>query len=115
MDACCAFIMKQLARAWKHCTDPIMLVEQRLDFHRWVQEGFGTGDACIMTDDVFDMIDLKYSVGILVDTTQNPQAILGKLTFKLPGKSTLIPESYYNPAPRCKCAVNQSEVCNEVQ
>ena len=31
-DAYCAFVMEQLAEAKKHCADPIVLVEQRLDF-----------------------------------------------------------------------------------
>ena len=38
-------------------------------------EGFGTGDACIVADDVLHVIDLKYGVGIMVDATQNPQTM----------------------------------------
>ena len=72
-DAYTAFVMEQLAEAKKHCADPIVLVEQRLDFSRWVPEGFGTGDACIVADDVLHVIDLKYGVGILVDAERNPQ------------------------------------------
>ena len=72
-DAYCAFVMEQLAEARKHCEDPIVLVEQRLDFSRWVPEGFGTGDACIVADDALHVIDLKYGVGILVEAERNPQ------------------------------------------
>lgn len=72
-DAYAAFVMETLAEAKKHCADPIVLVEQRLDFSRWVPEGFGTGDACIVADNVLHVIDLKYGVGILVDAEQNPQ------------------------------------------
>ena len=72
-DAYCAFVMEQLAEAKKHCADPVVLVEQRLDFSRWVPEGFGTGDACIVADDVLQVIDLKYGVGILVSAERNPQ------------------------------------------
>ena len=72
-DAYCAFVMEQLAEARKHCDDPIVLVEQRLDFSRWVPEGFGTGDACIVADDVLHVIDLKYGLGILVSAERNPQ------------------------------------------
>ena len=74
-DAYCAFVMERLAEARKHCADPIVLVEQRLDFSKWVPEGFGTGDACIVADDVLHVIDLKYGVGIMVDATQNPQTM----------------------------------------
>ena len=35
-DAYEAFVMEQLAEAKEHCPDPIVLVEQRLDFSRWV-------------------------------------------------------------------------------
>ena len=72
-DAYCAFVMEQLAEARKHCDDPIVLVEQRLDFSRWVPEGFGTGDACIVADAVLHVIDLKYGLGILVSAERNPQ------------------------------------------
>ena len=72
-DAYCAFVMEQLAEARKHCDDPIVLVEQRLDFSRWVPEGFGTGDACIVADDVLHVIDLKYGLGIMVSAERNPQ------------------------------------------
>ena len=56
-DAYCAFVMEQLAEARKHCSDPIVLVEQRLDFSKWVPEGFGTGDACIVADDVLHVMN----------------------------------------------------------
>ena len=72
-DAYCAFVMEQLAEVKKHCADPVVLVEQRLDFSRWVPEGFGTGDACIVADDVLQVIDLKYGVGIIVSAERNPQ------------------------------------------
>ncbi len=72
-DAYCAYVMEQLAEAKKHCADPVVLVEQRLNFSRWVPEGFGTGDTCIVADDVLHVIDLKYGVGILVSAERNPQ------------------------------------------
>ena len=72
-DAYCAFVMEQLAEAKKRCPDPIVMVEQRLDFSRWVPEGFGTGDACIVADGALHVIDLKYGVGIVVSAEKNPQ------------------------------------------
>lgn len=72
-DAYTAFVMEQLAEARKTCRDPIVLVEQKLDFCRWVPEGFGTGDACIVSDDTIHVIDLKYGAGIMVDAQWNPQ------------------------------------------
>ena len=72
-DAYRDFVMEQLADARQHCKDPVLLVEQRLDFSRWVPEGFGTGDAVIVADDVLQVIDLKYGLGILVSADHNPQ------------------------------------------
>lgn len=74
-DAYRDFVLEQLAEARKHCDDPIVLVEQRLDFSRWVPEGFGTGDACIVADDVLHVVDLKYGVGILVNSEMNTQTM----------------------------------------
>lgn len=36
----------------QHCPDPQILIEQRLDFSRWVENGFGTGDCVIVADEV---------------------------------------------------------------
>ncbi|GAB6398565.1 DUF2800 domain-containing protein [Faecalimonas mobilis] len=67
------FVMEQFAEAEKLCSDPLLMVEQRLDFSRWVPEGFGTGDCLIIADDVLHIIDFKYGLGVLVDAEKNPQ------------------------------------------
>ncbi|QQB47700.1 DUF2800 domain-containing protein [Corynebacterium glucuronolyticum] len=54
----------------------VLLLEQRLDFSKWVPEGFGTGDAVIIADDTIHVIDLKYGAGVLVDVEENPQLSL---------------------------------------
>ena len=72
-DAYAAFVMEQLAEARKLCPDPLVQVEQKTRFDRWVPEGFGTADACIVADDTMYVIDLKYGTGILVDADWNSQ------------------------------------------
>ena len=67
------FVLEQLEDAKKLCKDPIVLVEQRLDFSKWVPEGFGTGDCLIVADDVLHIIDFKYGLGVLVEAEHNPQ------------------------------------------
>ena len=67
------YVMEQLEEAKKLCKDPIVLVEQRLDFSKWVPDGFGTGDCLIVADDVLHIIDFKYGLGILVEAEHNPQ------------------------------------------
>lgn len=67
------YVMEQLEEAKKLCKDPIVLVEQRLDFSKWVPDGFGTGDCLIVADDVLHIIDFKYGLGVLVEAEHNPQ------------------------------------------
>lgn len=67
------FIMESLSAAKEHCKDPLVLVEQRLDFSRWVPGGFGTGDCVIVADDTLMVIDFKYGLGVLVDAEKNFQ------------------------------------------
>jgi hypothetical protein len=68
-----AFIMEQVELARKSCTDPIVLIEQRLDFSCYVPDGFGTGDCVIISDDKLHIVDFKYGIGVLVDAENNPQ------------------------------------------
>lgn len=72
-DSYAEYVAEQVAKTKEHCKDPIVLVEQRLDFSKWVPQGFGTGDTVIVADDVLTIIDLKYGVGILVEAEKNPQ------------------------------------------
>ena len=72
-DSYAEYVSEQVAKAKERCKDPIVLVEQRLDFSKWVPQGFGTGDTVIVADDVLTIIDLKYGVGILVEAEKNPQ------------------------------------------
>lgn len=67
------YVMELLAKAKANCSDPVVLVEQRLDFSKYVPDGFGTGDCIIVSDDVLNIVDLKYGTGILVEAEENPQ------------------------------------------
>lgn len=67
------YVMEQYSSSKEKCIDPIVLIEQRLDFSRWVPEGFGTGDCVIVADETLTVIDFKYGVGILVEADNNPQ------------------------------------------
>lgn len=69
----CSFVLEQLEEAKKHCNDPQVLVEQRLGFSRFVENGFGTGDCVIVSDDVLHIIDYKHGLGVLVEATNNSQ------------------------------------------
>ena len=64
MDDCtdqyAAYVAEQIEEAKTHCSDPLILIEEKLDFSKWVPEGFGTGDCVIIADDVLHIIDFKY-------------------------------------------------------
>lgn len=77
MESCAegyaAYVMETVAKAKKTCTDPVVLIEQRLDYSRWVESGFGTGDCVIIADGTLSVIDYKYGKGVEVSAEQNPQ------------------------------------------
>ena len=64
-----AFVMEQVAQAKELCPDPLVCVEQTLDFSKWVEHGFGTGDCVIVADDLLHIVDFKYGVGVLVSAS----------------------------------------------
>jgi hypothetical protein len=67
------FIQELITQAKQECSDPVVLIEQRLDFSKYVQSGFGTGDCLIIADGTLHIIDLKYGQGVLVEAEDNPQ------------------------------------------
>jgi hypothetical protein len=50
--------------------------EQRVDFSRWVKDGFGTADAIVLDGKTLHCIDLKYGKGVAVDAENNSQGML---------------------------------------
>lgn len=72
-DSYVDFVLEQLELAKHSCKDPLVLVEQRVDFSAYVKDGFGTADCLIVADDMLHVIDFKYGQGVLVDAYENPQ------------------------------------------
>lgn len=72
-DAYAEFVMEQYETTKQVCDDPVVLIEQRLDFSCYVPDGFGTGDFLIISDDRLHIIDFKYGMGVLVEAEDNPQ------------------------------------------
>lgn len=72
-DAYVDFVTEQLEIQKQKCKDPIVLIEQRVDFSEYVPDGFGTADCLIISDDTLHIIDFKYGQGVLVDAYENPQ------------------------------------------
>ena len=60
------YVLEQIEASKEFCKDPQVMIEQRLDFSRWVENGFGTGDCVIVADEILQIIDYKHGLGILV-------------------------------------------------
>lgn len=69
VDICEEKINEARARS----SDAEAMIEARLDFSRWVPEGFGTGDMVIVADGILEVIDLKYGKGVPVSAVENTQ------------------------------------------
>lgn len=72
-DAYVDFVMEHYQLAKQTCKDPVVLIEQKLDFSCYVPDGFGTGDCILISDDKLHIVDFKYGMGILVEAEENPQ------------------------------------------
>jgi len=68
-----AFVLEQVEKAKETCADPQVLIEQKLDFSKYVPEGFGTVDCLIIADGTLTVIDYKYGLGIKVSAERNQQ------------------------------------------
>lgn len=66
-------IYGKLQDAKTRSTDAFAELEVKVDFSKWVPEGFGTGDCIIIADDWLEIVDLKYGKGHRVEATGNPQ------------------------------------------
>ena len=76
IDQFATYVMEQYMEAKERSPDAVIFLEQRLDFSRWVPEGFGTGDCTIISDKVMEIIDFKYGKGVEVEAEDNVQMML---------------------------------------
>jgi len=68
-----AYILELVEMAKQSCADPVVLIEQRLDFSKYVEGGFGTGDCLVIADGTLHIVDYKHGQGVLVEAEDNPQ------------------------------------------
>lgn len=67
------YVMEAFEHAKTIVPDPVLFIEEKLDFSHIVEEGFGTGDSGIIADGTMEVIDLKYGKGVKVEACENPQ------------------------------------------
>lgn len=71
-----AYVVELLEISKQSCPDPVVLIEQRVDFSHWVQEGFGTADCIVIADGLINICDYKHGKGVEVSAMANPQMML---------------------------------------
>lgn len=68
MDECASdyasYILELLEAAKETCADPVVLIEQRVDFSRWGGTGLRTSDVVLIADGTMHVIDYKHGLGI---------------------------------------------------
>ena len=67
------FAIEKINEAQARTKDAVVLLEAKLDYSPWVREGFGTGDLVLVTDDVLEVVDLKFGRGVQVSAVDNSQ------------------------------------------
>lgn len=70
------YAIEQFNEAIRATGDPLMFLEEKLDFSGYVPQGFGTGDCIIIADKQMEIIDLKFGKGVEVSAANNPQLML---------------------------------------
>ena len=77
MEDCCQgyrdYVLELYEEAKKVCSDPVLLVEQRIAYERFVSGGFGTADCILISDGTLNVVDFKYGMGVEVDAKGNTQ------------------------------------------
>lgn len=73
-----AFVMEEYEKARQICPDTDVLIEQKVDFSKWVEGGTGTADCILLSDGTAEVIDYKHGLGVLVSSESeefggNPQ------------------------------------------
>ena len=80
MEECAAgyatYVTELLTAAKQTCSDPVVMIEQRVDFSHWVQDGFGTADCILIADGTLNICDYKHGKGVEVSAEWNPQMML---------------------------------------
>lgn len=72
------FVMQEYELAKQTCPDTDVLIEQKVDFSKWVEGGTGTADCILLSDGTAEIIDYKHGLGVMVSAESeefggNPQ------------------------------------------
>lgn len=70
------YILELFEGAKAKCSDPLILIEERLDISKYAEGSFGTGDCIIVSDGTLHVVDYKHGTGIFVDANDNSQMMI---------------------------------------
>ena len=73
---CAGLYVETIVEIAKPLHTPYIALEQRVDYSKWVPEGFGTADCIIIGDGALTIIDYKHGRGVQVEAEGNPQLML---------------------------------------
>lgn len=76
VDNYVAFVIEEFEALRKEDPSAVIFIEKKLDITEYVPEGFGTGDAVLISNRVLKIIDLKYGQGVRVECEKNKQMML---------------------------------------
>lgn len=62
-----------IAESFHSLSNPVILLEQKVDFSSYAPEGFGTCDCILIGNGVMQVVDLKYGAGVPVSAEGNAQ------------------------------------------
>jgi hypothetical protein len=71
-----SFIQEKMAKAEAEHGKPAVFIEQKVDYSRWVPDGFGYADCIIVSESEVSVVDLKFGSGVMVDADHNSQFML---------------------------------------
>jgi len=72
-SAYASYVIELVEEAKRSGSTPTVLIEQRVDFSRWVNEGFGTADCIVIANGTLNIVDYKHGKGVEVSAEENPQ------------------------------------------
>ena len=75
-EAYASYVLELVEAAKQSGSTPTVLIEQRVDFSRWVEEGFGTADCIVIANRTLNIVDYKHGKGVEVSAEENSQMML---------------------------------------
>lgn len=79
MEECATDYATYILELLEKYSNPLIFIEQKVDYSKYAEGGFGTADCIIVSDDTMHICDYKHGQGILVDAYENSQLKLYSL------------------------------------